>query len=103
MSKKILSKTTANKYITALQKINYSRLNANKQNIYDYLYFKLKSYGEAVKTINSVNSTNLAPSTNYTDSGITFSSNYEKDYIQELIKYTKDNISVDSQYIFNRN
>ncbi|EKD66620.1 MAG: hypothetical protein ACD_49C00027G0002 [uncultured bacterium (gcode 4)] len=103
VSKKILSKTTANKYITALQKINYSRLNANKQNIYDYLYFKLKSYGEAVKTINSVNSTNLAPSTNYTDSGITFSSNYEKDYIQELIKYTKDNISVDSQYIFNRN
>lgn len=118
VDKKILTKETANKYITALQKINYERLNSSKQSIYDYLYFKLKSFGAIEKTVNStnivsstssINSTSLTPGVpnttyvNYPDSKITFSSNYEKDYIGELQKHTKDIVSVDSKLIFNRN
>lgn len=106
VGQKILSKETANKYIIALQKINYSRLNSSKQNVYDYLYFKLKSFGIVEKNVNSVSLTTSIPNTtyvNYPDSKITFSSNYEKDYIEELAKNTKDFVSVDSKFIFNRN
>ena len=119
VGQKITSKTTASKYIIALQKINYLNLNSDKQNIYNYLYFKLKTYSDIVDnnstsetkttTTTSSNSsntnsdTNLAPSIYYPDSKITYSSNYAKDYINELQKHTKDAIGVDSKLVFNRN
>lgn len=125
VSKKITSNSIANKYITALNKINPISLKASKQNIYYYLKYRLYIYvspnvqvttpalvtqnietqkivsQSPINTPVTLPSINI-PNTNRVDTTSNLSDT-KKAYIDEIRSKVKEYIEVDNNYEFLEN